>query len=134
MSEQNVEIVRRWCDLYNARDFDGLIALNTEDFEMRSVFAGVESGGIFRGAAGFPFKYFEAIDDAYERFHLAASDFIDAGAAVVMVAEIEWRGKGSGAEGRDPLYAVMWLRSGKVFREESFKERGAALAAVGLAE
>jgi ketosteroid isomerase-like protein len=131
MSERNVEIVRRWIELYNARDTDGLIALNTPDYEMKSVFAEVESGGIFRGKAGFPYAYFRAIDDSYERFELVPDEFIDAGAAVVMAAEIRWRGHESGAEGTSPLFAVFWLRAGRVFREESFTERDSAMDAVG---
>jgi ketosteroid isomerase-like protein len=134
MSQENVEIVRRWVDFYNRRDTEGLIGLNTPDYEMKSVFAGIESGGIFRGYAGFPFAYFESIDDSYERFELDARDFIDAGAAVVLVAVIDWRGKGSGAEGRSPLFAVFWLRGGKVYREASFNERAEAFEAAGLRE
>ena len=132
MSQENVDVVRRWVEYYNRRDTDGLIGLNTADYEMKSRFADVESGGTFRGYAGFPFAYFAAIDEAYERFELVARNFIDAGAAVVMEAEIDWRGKGSGVEGRSPLFAVFWLRAGKVFREESFTDRAEALEAVGM--
>ena len=101
---------------------------------MKSVFAAIESGGIFRGYAGFPFEYFKTLDDAYEQFELAPQDFIDVGAAVLMVAHIDWRGRASGAEGRGPLFAVFWLRAGRVFREESFTDRAEALEAVGLRE
>ena len=134
MSQENVEIVRQWVEFYNRRDTDGLIQLTSPDYEMKSVFAGVEAGGIFRGYSGFPFEYFQAIDDAYEQFELVAEDFLDVGAAVLMVADIHWRGKGSGAAGRGPLFAVFWLRAGKVFREESFTDRAEALEAVGLPE
>jgi ketosteroid isomerase-like protein len=134
MSEENVEVVRRWIEYYNQRDTDGLIGLTTPDFEMKSVFADIESGGVFRGYEGFPFAYFKALDDAYEHFELEGLDFIDAGAAVIFVADIHWRGTGSGAEGRSPLFAVFWLRAGKVFREESFTDRAEALEAVGLSE
>ena len=134
MSQENVDVVRRWVEYYNRRDTDGLIGLNTADYEMKSRFADVESGGIFRGYAGFPFAYFAAIDEAYERFELDARNFIDAGAAVVMEAEIDWCGKESGVEGRSPLFAVFWLRAGKVFREESFTDRSEALEAVGMRE
>jgi ketosteroid isomerase-like protein len=100
MSQENVEVVRRWIEFYNGRDTDGLMQLTTSDYEMKSVFADVESGGIFRGYAGFPFEYFKTLDDAYDQFQLVVQDFIDVGAAVLMVAHIEWRGRGSGAEGR----------------------------------
>jgi ketosteroid isomerase-like protein len=134
MSRENVEVVRRWIEFYNRRDTDGLMQLTTSDYEMKSVFADVESGGIFRGYAGFPFEYFKTLDDAYDQFQLVVQDFIDVGAAVLMVAHIEWRGRGSGVEGRAPLFAVLWLRAGKVFREESFTDRAEALKAVGLEE
>jgi ketosteroid isomerase-like protein len=133
MSQENVEIVRRWVDFYNQRDTDGLIQLTTPDYEMKSVFAGVESGGIFRGYAGFP-AYFKTLDDAYEQFKVVPQDFIDVGAAVLTVAHIDWRGRGSGAEGRGPLFALFWLRAGRVFREESFTDRAEALEAAGLSE
>lgn len=134
MSQEDVEVVRRWIEFYNGRDTDGLMQLTTSDYEMKSVFADVESGGIFRGYAGFPFEYFKTLDDAYDQFQLVVQDFIDGGAAVLVVAHIEWRGRGSGAEGRGPLFAVFWLRAGKVFREESFTDRAEALEAVGLEE
>src|SRR4051794_19494706 len=99
MSQKNLEIVRAWVEAYNRRDTDALIRMTTADYEMKSVFAGIESGGIFRGHEGFPFAYFQSIDDSYEQFELVAEDYIEAGAAVVMVAEIHWRGIESGAEG-----------------------------------
>src|SRR5205085_9843134 len=134
MTPENVEVVSRWIEINNRRDTDGLMQLTTSDYEMKSVFAEVESGGIFRGYAGFPFEYFKTLDDAYDQFELIAQDFIDVGAAVLLVAHIEWRGRGSGAEGRGPLFAVFWLRAGHVFREESFTDRAEALKAVGLEE
>jgi len=134
MSQENVEVIRRWVEFYNRRATDGLMQLTTSDYEMKSVFVNIEAGGIFHGHAGFPFEYFKTLDDAYDEFQLVAQDFIDAGAAVLMIAHIEWRGRGSGAEGRDPLFAVFWLRAGKVFREESFTDRAEALKAVGLSE
>jgi len=43
MSQENVEVVRRWIEFYNGRDTDGLMQLTTSDYEMKSVFADVES-------------------------------------------------------------------------------------------
>ena len=61
-------------------------------------------------------------------------EFIDAGAAVVVVERVDWRGKQSGAEGRTHNAPVMWLRAGKVFRIETFENRAQALEAVGFTE
>ena len=131
MSQENVEIARRWNAAYNRRDMEALFALTASDFEFRSIFLTMES--IFRGHEGLD-AYFDAIDDAYERFVVLADEFIDAGAAVLAVAHVEWRGKESGAEGTMPLVVAAWLRAGEVFRLETFTDRSEAIEAVGLSE
>jgi ketosteroid isomerase-like protein len=133
MSRENVEAVRGWLEAYNQRDIEGLLGLSTSDIEFRSVFAAIESGGIFRGRSGV-FEYFAVIDDAYETFVIVPHEFLDAGAAVLLVADAAWRGRESGAEGETPIWAAFWLRAGKIFREETFNVRQEALEAVGLRE
>jgi ketosteroid isomerase-like protein len=131
MSRENVEVVRRWIDAYNGRDMEGVIGLTDPDFQFRSYFVGIES--VFHGHEGLR-TYFTQLDDAYESFQVVASDLIDAGAAVLMVAQAQWRGKGSGATGATPIFPAFWLRSGKVVRGETFSDRREALEAVGLSE
>jgi ketosteroid isomerase-like protein len=130
MSRANVEVVRRWIDAYNRRDFDGLLELTDRDFEFRSTFAQIEP--VFRGHDGI-YAYFESLSEAYEDWELVPIEFIDAGAAVIVVERVDWRGK-SGAEGTTHNVPVMWLRAGKVFRLETFEERAEALEVVGLTE
>ena len=133
MSRENVEVVRQWMEAYNRRDIEGLLELSTADIEFRSVFAAIESGGIFRGRSGV-LDYFAAIDGAYEAFTIVPQEFLDVGAAVLLVADAAWRGQGSGAEGKTPIFAAFWLRAGKVFREETFNLRQEGFEAVGLGE
>jgi ketosteroid isomerase-like protein len=132
MSAENVEVVRRWTDAYNRRDFDALIDLIDPEFDFKSRFVALESG--FQGYDRFPNAYFRTLDEAYDRFQVIPSEFLDAGAAVLSVAAAEWRGKASGAEGSLPIFVAAWLRSGKIFRVETFTDRSEALAAVGLSE
>jgi ketosteroid isomerase-like protein len=131
MSQENVEIARRWNAAYNERDMDTLIKLTDPDFEFRSIFLAMESD--FRGYDGLS-AYFQAIDDAYERFEVVPDEFLDAGAAVATLARAEWRGRESGAEGSMPLAITTWLRAGRVFRLETFTDRREGLEAVGLSE
>jgi ketosteroid isomerase-like protein len=131
MSQVNVEVVRRWIEAFNRRDFEGLTELTEPDFELKSVFVPIE--GDFRGYAALH-AYFDAVDEAYEHLLSVPEEFIDAGAAVVVVTHLDWRGKGSGAHGDTPVVVAFWLRAGKVFREETFTDRAAALEAVGLSE
>ena len=128
MSQENVEVVRRWIDGYNRRDMDGLVELTSPDLEVRSVFA-----FDFRGYDGLR-AYFMELDGAYDDFQVVPGDLIDAGAAVVMVAHAKWRGKDSTAEGETPVQIAFWLRAGRVVRIKTFRDRREALEAVGLSE
>jgi ketosteroid isomerase-like protein len=130
MSQVNVDAARRWIDAYNRRDFEGLLELTDRDFEFRSTFAQIEP--VFRGHEGIH-AYFESLSEAYDDWELVPVEFIDAGAAVIVVERVDWRGK-SGAEGTTHNVPVMWLRAGKVFRLETFEDRTQALEAVGLTE
>jgi ketosteroid isomerase-like protein len=133
MSRENVEAVRRWIEAYNRRDMEGLIEVIETDFEFRSVFVSVEA--VFRGHERFPYAYFKTLDEAYESFVVTPSEpLIDAGAAVLMVATADWRGRTSGAEGKTPIATAFWLKAGKVFRAETFTDRAQGLEAVGLSE
>jgi len=129
MPQENVKIVRRWNIAYNQRDLDTLIELTDPNFEFRSVFLSMESH--FRGHEGLS-AYFEAVEDAYERFEVIPEDYLDAGAAVLLLCRIEWRGKGSGAEGHAPVAVGAWLKAGKIFHIESYADRRDGFRAVGL--
>ena len=133
MSRENVEVVRRWIEFYNRREIERLLGLSDADCEIRSVFATLESDGVFHGHAGLV-EYFAALDDAYEHFRLVPRDFIDAGEAVLMPADVDWRGKESGAQGSMLVFPVLWLREGKLYRERTFTHEAEALEAVGLRE
>jgi ketosteroid isomerase-like protein len=132
MSQENVEIVRRFLDVYNRRDFEGMKEVIDPTFEFRSRFVGIES--LFRAYEGFPYAYFRTIDEAYDHFEVVLSEFIDAGAAVLTAGHAVWRGKASGAQGETPILPTFWLRARKIFRTEVFTDRAEALEAVGLSE
>jgi ketosteroid isomerase-like protein len=130
MSQENVEVVRRFIEAYNRRDFEAIIELMDPTFEFRSRFVGIES--VHRASEGFPYTYFQMLDDAYDHFEVVLSEFIDAGAAVLAAGYAEWRGKASGARGETPVLPAFWLRTRKVLRAETFTDRKEALEAVGL--
>jgi ketosteroid isomerase-like protein len=130
MSKENVEVVRQFLEAYNRRDFERMIELIDPSFEFWSRFVGIESA--HRAPEGFPHKYFEMLDDAYDHFEVIVSEYIDAGAAVVTTGRAVWRGKASHAEGETPVVPTFWLRAGKVLRTETFADRAEAVEAVGL--
>ena len=132
MSQENVEIVRRFLEAYNRRDFAAINQLMDPSFEFRSRFVGIES--VHRAPEGFPHTYFEMLGEAYDRFEIVMDEFIDAGAAVLAAGRAEWRGKASGLEGETAVLPAFWLRSRRVIRAETFIDRAEAFEAVGLSE
>jgi ketosteroid isomerase-like protein len=132
MSQENVEVVRRFLESYNSRDVDGIIAIMDPTFEFRSRFVGIES--VHRASEGFPHSYFEMLREAYDHFEVVLDEFIDAGAAVLTAGHAEWRGNASGVQGETPVFPAFWLRARKIFRAETFTNRPEALEAVGLSE
>ena len=132
MSQQGVETAKAWTRAYNSRDFAALEALNDADFEMRSVFATLDSKVSFRAPDGFPGAYFESLHAAYESFQVVPDEWIDGGETVIAVANAEWTGQRSGVEGRTPIWVVWWVKADKVLREETFVEEAPALKAAGL--
>jgi hypothetical protein len=52
MSQEGLEVVRRWIEAYNRRDIDGLLGLSDVDIEFRSIFAAIETGAYFAGGTG----------------------------------------------------------------------------------
>src|SRR5256885_15134896 len=90
MSKKNVEFGRLFIGPYTRRDFEVMIELIDPTFEFRSRFVGIES--VHRASEGFPYTYFKMLDEAYDRFEVVLSEFIDAGAAVLGAGRAEWRG------------------------------------------
>src|SRR5215216_2817182 len=109
MSQENVEVVRRFLEAYNRRDFEGMIDVMDATFEFRSRFVGIES--VHRASEGFPYTYFKMLEEAYDHFEVVLSEYIDAGAAVLTAGHAEWRGKASGAQGQTPILPAFWLRA-----------------------
>ena len=62
MSQEKMEIVRRFYDAYNARDASAWPLLVADEFRFQSAFVGVE-GRVYEGPAGLP-RYFADLDEA----------------------------------------------------------------------
>ena len=132
MSQENVEVVKRAVNAFNRRDLDGLEELGTPDIEWITSMGAIE-GEPFRGREGGD-TYLARLTDAWEEFRTVAENVRDLGDRVLMLGQVEGRGKGSGVPVNMPLAQVYDFRDGKVSRIRSYLEHGEALKAVGLAE
>jgi ketosteroid isomerase-like protein len=137
MSEENVELVRRFIEAFNGGDLEGAIAL--VDPPPESEFApgdfGPEPATVYRGPEGMrraSEMFWGEFDDPQIELH----ELIDAGDQVIVSATFRGRGKHSGAETSwGPLWGVFTMREGRMIRWQGFADdRDGALEAAGLRE
>jgi ketosteroid isomerase-like protein len=131
MSEENVEIVRRAHEVWNAGDMDTL----------REMY---DPGIIWRGPEGWPepgpYAGREAVMGQVEQmretwdtdsFELI-SELIDVGDRVAV--RFIWRGAGHGPEANIEATGVYTVRKGRIIGIEFFWDHAEALATLGLSE
>jgi ketosteroid isomerase-like protein len=130
MSQENVEVVRRAVEAFNAGDRARLLSFADPEVEFQSV---VEQK-VYRGADGLV-QYREDVDAALEEFHTEDDRFLDAGGdRVVHLYRIVGRGAGSGVPVSRPVAALWHLRDGKLLKGQVYLDQQEALEAAGLRE
>ena len=126
-------MIRRGYEEYAAgrlADYIGLVA--DPEFELDMTKWG-PAAYTYRGIDGFR-SFLRALDTLWERFDIQPVRFVEAGDHVVVVIQVEARGRESGAE-VSAQYANTWtFRDGRVIRAEWVDEPAEALQAVGLRE
>jgi ketosteroid isomerase-like protein len=135
MSEENVELLRRFTEAFNRGNLAGAIALVDPPPEFEFVGSGVipDLAGVQRGPEGLRRAvetFWGEFDDAHAELH----ELIDAGDEVFVSATFRGRGKRSGAETSWDVWAVFTVRDGRMVRWQAFSERDPALEAAGLSE
>jgi len=132
MSQENVEIVRRFYDAWSRDEFPGPLEFMDSEIEYVNP-AGAIEPGTRRGVDAFT-RAGEKILESWEFWRAEAEAFKCAGDQVAVVVRYRTRGRGSGVdlEGRE---SALWtFRDGKVVRYEWFHEPTEALEAVELSE
>jgi len=106
MSQENVEVVRRGFEAWEADDLSGLLALLDDDLVTRRL-APMADPGTWHGTEGLLEMVAEWMD-AFDEFEMKAEEFIDAGDHVVVRVAQEGRGSDSGV----PVTATFWFVHG----------------------
>jgi|RhiMethySRZTD1v2_1073278.scaffolds.fasta_scaffold65004_2 ketosteroid isomerase-like protein len=133
MSQENVEIVRRFYDFWRDRDYSLIEPLVHPDAVI-DVTRNVFNPGVHRGLAGFR-RFLEQIDEAWEGLELTPMELIDGGDTVVVAHRLSGKGRSSGVPTEMVLYGVCTLDAGKILRfTGGFQDRSEALEAAGLRE
>ena len=132
MSHENVEVVRRFLEAFNARDVDVLISLSTEDSEWRPFRAQLE-GSVYRGHEGIR-QFLGDMDEDWETFRIDALEFRDRDERVAVIGRVHARGRGTSVEIESIAGFAHELDQGRIRRITSHSNVEAALEAVGVRE
>jgi ketosteroid isomerase-like protein len=130
MSQENVEVVRRFLDAFNARDVEVLVSLSAEDCEWRPFRAQLE-GIVYRGHQGVR-QFLSDMNEDWETFRIDPLEFRDRDQLVAVIGRVKARSAESSMEIESIAGFVHELEQGRVRRITSHSDVEAALDAVGL--
>jgi uncharacterized protein len=130
MSQENVEILRRGYEAFSRGDFDAIVDLTAEDFELDMSRWGPVTY-TYHGPEGLR-EFLEALERLWDYFKIEPEEFVDAGDKVLVIIDVEARGGASGIKVRARYANAYTFRGGKVVRAEWFDEPAEAREVVGL--
>lgn len=131
MSEQNVELIRRIVEAFNARDIDAYIALCDPNIEWHSTFSAV-GGAIYHGHEGLR-KWHRELEETWgEEIRIEPEAIFDLGECTLLFAILHGRGRQSGAEVAMPYAAVNRSRDGLSVYGKAYANREDALRDLGV--
>ena len=132
MSEENVEVVRRFYAAWSGDELPGPTELMNPEIEYVNPDRAVEPG-TRRGLAAFS-RAVEKVFEGWETWHMEPEQFRAVGDQVAVVTRYRARGRGSGVEVEGQESALWTVRNGKVVRYAWFHKPADALEAAGLSE
>jgi ketosteroid isomerase-like protein len=134
MSQENVELVRRAVEAYNAGP-EAHLAFMAEDIEVRPDASVFPEAKPFRGRDEFG-RFLAEIDEGWEGGDKLGviRELFAVGDRVVARADWGGRGRASGIDLRSSLSAVFDIRDGQIIRIEFYFDHAKALEAAGLSE
>ena len=134
MSRENVELVRRAYDAWNARDFEAAAQLLSPDIEWRLP-PNLPDTETWRSRAEVE-RGLETFMESWEELRADVRELLDAGDQVVALVQFQGRSAVTGLalEGVGVDAAVWTLRDGKAVKVEMYGGTREALEAAGLAD
>jgi ketosteroid isomerase-like protein len=131
MSEQNVELLRRWFEGFNARDIEAVIAVCDPRGVFTSTFA-VGGAAVYHGHDGMR-RYFADLAEAWgDEIRLEPEAYFDLGERTLAFSVSRGRGRHSGAEVTMPVASVARWRDGRMVSLKGYAHREDALRDLGV--
>ena len=133
MSQENLESLQRLAEAFGRRDLDGAMEHFADDVEVRPAVVGIDVGTLYKGRDDLR-GFWDQISEAWEAQTVELKEMIEApGERVVAVEQWHVRGR-DGIELDFELIDAYAFRDGLIIRIDGFRDRAAALQAVGLSE
>jgi ketosteroid isomerase-like protein len=129
MSQDNVEMVRRYYATWNRAGLHGAKRLWTEDFEWHDA-PEMPDSGVFRGVNAV-LAHFDDLGDVMGRMRVEVLGLEAAGNDVIAALRVHIDGVTSGLPFDGPIFEVVSLEAGKVSRIRLFLSEADAYAATG---
>jgi ketosteroid isomerase-like protein len=134
MSQENLEVVRRYFEAFDRGDVDGWKSLLAPEVEFVPLASDL-MGGPRRGAEAVARTIIEFTGSfAFASYSLSPEAFYDAGDQVVAVLHRSARSARSSATMEDRFAQLFSLRDGCIVRMRGFRHVHEALEALGLSE
>ena len=133
MSQETVELHRRFIETFNARDIEAFVACFDPSAEFQSVFAAV-GGAAYHGHDDLP-RYFRDLADAWgDEIRIEPEAYFDLGEHTLLFLIFHGRGRHSGAEVSMALALVGKWREDLIVHMKSYTNREDALRDLGVSE
>ena len=134
MSQENVEIVQRVIEAWNADDLDAFLAVLDPELEWHpAIEPGLEGKAtIYRGHDGARRVWEEDRGESWQRLTNRPQELRDLGESVLALGQMDLAARSTGIEFSQELGEVFDFRAGKIVRIRDFLTHAEALEAAGL--
>jgi ketosteroid isomerase-like protein len=132
MSRENLEIVRRSIDAWNACDLTTWTASLHPDAEIDWSRSLAPFKGVYRGRDGIE-TFWDVFWSTFDDVQVEAHGFTVVGSEVVVPNTVHMRGR-EGIEVTARTALVFWVENGQIARLRLFQAQAEALKALGLRE
>jgi ketosteroid isomerase-like protein len=134
VSEQNVELLRRAYEAFNARDIETLIAYYDPSVEFHSHFAAVGGMTVYHGHDGLR-RWHRDLEDVWgDEIRLEPEAYFDLGEHTLAFGALHGRGRQSGVDVALPAAQVARWRDGRIVFFKGYADKEDALSDLGVSE
>ena len=133
MSQENLEIPRRFFDAFNRGDLEATLDFIAPEFEFRPSGLFMDTESTYHGREGWT-EFWHTFRAAWESITVNVKRIEDLGDQVLVLGTFYGRGHGSGVEVTREVAWLVTLRDGLSVQSRTFVSWADALEAVGLSE